>query len=185
MKIFTTFCFAFLAASLASAQEETPYVPEKPGAHHEHLKKTAGTWNFTMKSYGNPAQPMEGKGVQVARMMPGGFWLIDDHKFNMSGMTLHGHGVTGYDQGKNRYVGTWCDSMTSTIMTSIGSCSEDGKVLTMIGEHYNIPLKQVLRYRQVTTLKDENNKTFQMYHLGEKDQAQLMLEIVYTRRQLK
>ncbi len=185
MRILTTFCFAFLTSSLAVAQEEAPYVPEKPGAHHEHMKKMAGTWDFTMKSYGNPSQPMEGKGVQVARMMDGGFWLIDNHKFNLAGISLHGHGVTGFDQAKNRYVGTWCDSMSSTMMTSTGSCSEDGKVLTMIGEWYNPAQKKIVRYLRVMTLKDEKNKTFQLYALGEKDQKHLLLLINYTRRQLK
>ena len=44
-----------------------------------------------------------------------------------------GHGTTGFDPATGKYVGTWIDSWSPTVMHLEGSCDASGKVLTMTG----------------------------------------------------
>ena len=84
-----------LAASTLSAQE--PPEMEKPGEHHKHLEMMAGTWDVKSKFYMIPGQTIEMTGVEVAKMQPGGFWLISDITGKFMGAPFHGHSVLGYD----------------------------------------------------------------------------------------
>src|SRR5271166_6414448 len=58
-------------ATLSNAQESP--VP-KPTPEHERLARDVGTWYATIKSWmqGPGSEPSVSKGVEVAKMMPGG-----------------------------------------------------------------------------------------------------------------
>ncbi len=70
-------CAALLFAPFFPAQDAPPEM-EKPGEHHQHLKMMAGTWDVKLKMHHAPGQVMDGTGVEIARMQPGGFWLISN-----------------------------------------------------------------------------------------------------------
>ncbi len=46
-------------------------------------------------------------------------------------MDFHGQGQTGYDPAKKKYIGTWVDSMSPTIMMMEGDFDPRTKTLTM------------------------------------------------------
>jgi hypothetical protein len=46
------------------------------------------------------------------------------------GKPFSGQGVTGYDNTKKKFVGTWIDSMSTGIMRSEGTTDASGKVMT-------------------------------------------------------
>ena len=92
--------FLGLAASTLSAQG--PPEMEKPGEHHKHLKMMAGTWDYKSKFYTVPGQTMEMSGVEMARMQPGGFWLISDLTGKLVGMPFHAHALMGYEVHKKK-----------------------------------------------------------------------------------
>ena len=81
-----------------------------------------------------PGQTIEMTGMEVAKMQPGGFWLISDITGKFMGAPFHGHSVLGYDAQKKRHVGMWADSIASYMVSSTGTCSKDGKVNTMISK---------------------------------------------------
>src|SRR5262245_33768266 len=66
----------------------------KPTAEHELIAKEAGTWDATIKSWmqGPDSEPMVSKGVEVAKMMPGGLWLVSDFEGKFGEESFHGHG---------------------------------------------------------------------------------------------
>ena len=171
--------FACLAASTQSAQE--PPEMEKPGEHHKHLKMMAGTWDVKSKFHMVPGQIIEMNGVEVAKMQPGGFWLISDFSGKFMGEPFHGHGVLGYEAHKKEYVGTWADSIAPVLVISKGTCSKDGRVTTMIGKSFNPMEKHEVTYKQVTEIKDANTKTFHMYDVQGKNEK-LIMEQVCRRR---
>ena len=125
---------------------------EKPGEHHKHLKMMAGTWDVKSKFHMVPGQIIEMNGVEVAKMQPGGFWLISDFSGKFMGEPFHGHGVLGYEAHKKEYVGTWVDSIASVLVISKGTCSKDGRVTTMIGKSFNPMEKREVTYKQVTEI---------------------------------
>ena len=70
------------------------------------------------------------KGVETNRMIAGK-WLISDFKGEMFGSTFEGHGTNGYDAKKNKYIGTWVDTMSVRIDTLEGTYDEKTKTLTL------------------------------------------------------
>ncbi len=80
----------------------------QPGPEHERLKEQVGTWDVVM-SFGG----QESKGSSTYKSVCGGMWMVSDFQGEFGGMAFQGHGIDGYDQQKKKYVGIWCDSMTS------------------------------------------------------------------------
>src|SRR6185503_17588298 len=95
----------------AGGKEAPPQeMPEvKPGPEHAFLAKDAGTWDATITDKNTG---VVSKGTEVRRMV-GGLWLIGDFTSEMNGQPFVGHGITGFDQDKKKYVGAWVDSMLS------------------------------------------------------------------------
>ena len=177
-------CVALLAAPFLTAHlpaQDAPPEMEKPSEHHQHLKLMAGTWDMKSKMYHIPGQVIEGTGVEVARMQPGGFWLVSDFTGTFASMKFTGHGVLGFDAHKKRYTGMWVDSVASVMLISEGQCEKNGRLNTMVGKAYDPMKKRMITYLQVTELKDANTKTFKMYDTSGKRKV-LIMEAVYKRR---
>jgi hypothetical protein len=131
-----------------------------------------------------PEGPTVAKGVSVATMALGGFWLVDDFTADIMGMKFQGHGINGYDPIKGKYVSTWYDSMSPFMMTTEGNYDESGKVLTLTGMgigHDGQPAK----HRLVTTHKDKNTNVFEMFVVAADGKQAKTMTITYTRRAAK
>ena len=161
--------------------QDAPSELEKPGEYHQHLKMMAGTWDVKSKFYLVPGQTIEMNGVEVAKMQPGGFWLISDFTGKFMGQPFHGHGVMGYEAHRKKYVGMWVDTIASVMVTSTGNCTKDGKVHTMIGKSFDPMQKREVTYKQVTIIRDANTKTFHLYDVQGKKET-LIMEQVCRRR---
>jgi hypothetical protein len=178
-------CVALLFAPFFNptlvALEPAPPEMEKPGEHHQHLKMMAGTWDVQLKMHHAPGQVMDGTGVEIAKIQPGGFWLISNFTGTAAGMKFNGHGVLGYEAHKKRYTGVWTDSVASVMLVSEGQCEKNGHLNTMIGKAYDPMKKRMITYLQVTKIKDANTKNFKMYDTSGKRKI-LMMDAVYKRR---
>ena len=165
----------FLLAPL-SAQE-----PPKPGPQHQKLAAHAGTWDAAIEMMGPDGKMMPSKGASVQTMGPGGFWLLDDFVADLGGQPFHGKGATGFDPLKGKYVGTWIDSMSPSLLVLEGDFDASGKVLTMTGTAPGFDGKPA-KYRMVTTFVDAKTMRFEMFVAGEDGKEMKMLSIAYTRR---
>jgi len=168
-----------LTTSLLFAQEAPEM--EKPNEHHKHLKMMAGIWDFKSKSHPLPGQIVEMNGVEVAKMQPGGFWLISDFTGKLMGTPFHAHALIGYEAHKKKYTGTWADSLGSVLVILSGTCSKDGKTITMVGKGYSPFQKREIIYKQVYETKDTNTKTYKLYYV-EAGKEELIMESVSKRR---
>ena len=103
---------------------------------HERLSYDVGVWDATVKSYmqGPDAEPLVSHGTEVVKLMPGGLWSIADFEGKFGDAPFHGHGQSGYDTMKKKYVGTWIDSMSPSFMTTEGDYEPHAKTLTMYGK---------------------------------------------------
>jgi hypothetical protein len=165
----------FLLAPL-SAQE----MP-KPGPQHQKLAAQAGTWEAAIEMMGPDGKMQPSKGASVQTMGPGGFWLLDDFVADLGGQPFHGKGATGFDPLKGKYVGTWIDSMSPSLLVLEGDFDASGKVLTMTGTAPGFDGKPA-KYRMVTTFVDAKTMRFEMFVAGEDGKEMKMLSIAYTRR---
>jgi hypothetical protein len=155
------FCAAALALALtapAATAQESP----KPGPEHDVLKKLAGTWDATMKFAGG-----ESKGVMTYKMDLGGLWLVSAFEGEFGGQKFSGKGFDSYDPAKKKYVGVWVDSMVTSPLLMEGTFDAAKKVMTMAGDGPG-PDGKPVKFKAVTTFKDEDNVTFDMYMGDEK-----------------
>ena len=157
-----------LTVSAARAQE-----PAKPGPEHEGLKKYVGTWGATMKMGG-----MDSKCTATYKMDLGGLWLASTFDGDFMGMKFQGKGMDGYDPAKKKYVATWCDSMSTSMMIMEGTYDKDKKTLTMEGDGMG-PDGKPAKHKSVTEWKDDDFFVFHMY-MG--DVKEPMFTIEYKRK---
>jgi hypothetical protein len=172
-----------LIGSLTAAAQEgaTP----KPTAEHELLKNDVGTWDATIKGWmqGPESEPTVSHGVERARMMTGGLWLLTEFEGKFGEMDFQGAGSAGYDTQKKKYVGTWVDSMSTSVMLMEGDYDASTKTTTMYSkgtDQAGAPYEA----KMVSVHKDKNTRVFTMsMKMGGRGDFVKMMEITYTRRE--
>lgn len=175
MKILTS--LVSLALALPIVAQEMP----QPGPEHKKLTSQVGTWSAELSYMGEDGQQTKSKGVSVRKAPLGGFWLIDNFQADMMGMKFRGQGTTGYDPAKKKYVGTWVDSMTPSLMVIEGNFDKTGKILTMEGMGQGFDGKPA-KTRLVTTEKDKNTHVFEMFTQMPDGKFMKTMTITYTRQ---
>lgn len=164
---------------LALLAVQEPPMPQ-PGPHHKHLEAFAGTWTYEAKFTMGPDQTMESKGVQTDVIGGGGLWLVMDVKGDDG---MWGHGMVGYDESKQKYVGVWVDSMTDYFQLSEGECSDDGKTLTTRGKVKDMMDPSTwVEMRSVSQIVDADHKKLTFYMPGEDGKEMEAGVIEYTRK---
>ena len=120
---------ALLLATSALAQEPTKMpqmTPEQkaemeaymragtPGAPHQTMAATVGTYDIKVKSWHDPNGPAtEEAGTAIRKMILDGRVLVEDVKSTMMGTPYSGQGLRGYDNVTGKYWGLWMDSMST------------------------------------------------------------------------
>ena len=167
----------------AAKQMEAWAALAKPGPEHERLKRMVGEFDVESELVMQPgAPPQKSKGKHKATMIMGGRYLLGDYTGEMMGTEFHGAGLTGYDNAKKKYFGTWIDDMGTGMMVAEGTCSPDGKVMTLKGEYDDPLTRQKHKYRWVTTVLSDDKHVFEWFD-GDKDgkNEYRMMRVTYTR----
>lgn len=184
--------FGMFGAAVARAEEMSPEMAEKmkkmealtaPGDAHKVLEPLAGKWTYTLKFWMSPDAPAEeSTGTSQDDLIYGGRFLMQVVKGTMMGKPFEGLGFTGYDNIKKEYVSIWLDGMATGIMTSSGQYDAATKTLTETGAN-SCPLtgEKDRKGRNVSTLVDNDHKTYTAYAMGPDGKENMMLEIFYTR----
>jgi hypothetical protein len=147
----------------------------KPGPEHEMLKKFEGDWDCTVSFGGN-----ESKATATYKMGYNGFWLTENFTGEFAGAKFEGRATVGYDQGKKKYVSTWIDSMSPTLLTMEGTFDNEGKTFTETGEGPG-PDGKPTKMKNVYEFKDKDSFTFHMYMTAD-GKEQETFKITYTRK---
>lgn len=171
---------AVTVGSAAAQETGMPPMP-KPGPEHEVLKGQVGTWDATVEAWMAPGQPPSlSKGVETNTLL-GGLWLVTDFKSQFMSQPFEGHGVTGYDPGKKKYVGTWIDSMSQGL--SLSESAYDAATKTMTGWMEGPDMSgKMMKMREVAELKDPDTRVFTMYMTGADGKEVPSMRITYKRR---
>jgi hypothetical protein len=163
-----------LTLTLTEPLAAQPPAP-KPGPEHELLKKFVGEWDVTVSFMGK-----ESKGSASYKIDFGGFWLTEEFKGTFEGQKFEGRATTGYDPLRKKYVSTWIDSMSPSIIVMEGGFDKDGKTFTETGEGPGQDGK-LTKMKNVYEFKDKDTIVFTMYNIqGGKDQQ--MFQITYKRK---
>lgn len=154
-----------------------------PGEHHKHLDYFVGTWDVVTKMWMEPGTPpAESKGVSKSKWVLDGRFIQDDYTGEMMGMPYKGLGLTGYDNYRNLYVGSWFSNMGTNVLTFSGTRSQDGKSITFYGEMDEPALRMTGRtVKYVNTILGPDNWRFEIIDLAAGDNYKV-IEMNYTRR---
>ena len=154
-----------------------------PGAQHQALAASAGTYDLKLKSWHDAAAPaMEETGTAKRSMMLDGRVMFEELTSSMMGTPFTGHGMMGYDNVTGKYWSTWNDSMSTGLMVAEGTCDAQGKTCTFIG-HWNDPVKKApVKARMTTRWTSPTTQIFEMYGPGKDGKEMKMMEMVYTKK---
>jgi hypothetical protein len=135
-----------------------------PGPMHEKLMKSVGTWTGTSTHWMAPGMPPTTSpcDVTITKEMDGRY-VRSEYKGEMPGMgSFRGLGYNGFDNVSQKFVSTWIDSMSTGIMTGVGTLSPDGKAMTW-DFSYNCPItKQTQKMREVERYTGDDTMTLEM-----------------------
>jgi len=154
-----------------------------PGEFHKYLQPLVGKWTTTTKyRFSKEAPWSESTGASESKWIMGGRYIVEHFKSHSVEMPFEGMGVTGYDKGKKKYVSSWIDSMSTTMMVSAGTIDASHKVITFFAK-YDDPVTGQKNKEQKTTLTmlNDNKIVMEMYERGQDGQWFMNLEVVYTR----
>lgn len=188
---------AVLVAAPALAQEgqEPPQMtPEQkaemeaymkagsPGAPHQALAATAGSYDLKIKGWHEPDGPaFESTGTATRTMALDGRVRVEDVSSSMMGMPFTGHGMTGYDNVTGKYWSTWNDSMSTGVMLSDGTCDAQG-ACTFTGSWNDAVKKGPVTARMTSRWTSPTTEVFEMYGPGKDGKEMKMMEITYTKK---
>ena len=163
-----------------SAVAQGPPMPT-PGPAHEVLKAEVGTWDATVEIFGVPGDAPKSKGVEIATLGCGGLCLITDFKGEMMpGVAFHGHGTTAYDSAKQKYVGSWTDSLSSGLLVT--EATWDPATSTMNATMDGPDMTGRIVKMRTTTVHKEGTRVFTMFEPGPDGKEAMSMRITYTRR---
>ena len=182
MKLTTTLFYAplCLAAAVMLEAQESAMPTVKPGPEHALLKKDVGTWDATVEMMAPGEAPSTSKGVETNRMI-GDLWLVSDFKSSFMGQAFEGHGTAGWDPAKKKYVGTWIDTMSTSVGTSEATYDPATKKATGFLEGPDMTGK-VVKSRSVVEYKDANTRVMQMFTTGPDGKEVPTMKISYTKK---
>lgn len=165
------------------AEMEAYMKASTPGAPHQALASSAGSYDLKIKSWHEPGGPaMEDTGTATRAMALGGRVLVEEVSSSMMGTPFTGHGMSGYDNVTGKYWSTWNDSMSTGLMVSEGTCDAQGKTCGFTGS-WNDPIKKgPIKARMTTRWTTPTTQIFDMYAPGKDGKEMKMMEITYTKK---
>jgi hypothetical protein len=192
-------CAALLVAGAAGAQDakpgEKPMSAEQkaameawekfatPGEGHKSLAGMVGTWDAEVTTWMEPgAPPTKSKGTSENRMTLGGRWVEQRFKSEMMGQPFEGVGYTGYDNLKKKYIGTWMDTMSTSVMMSEGTWDAAGKVMTSTSTMDDPMTGKASTVKMTTTIVTPDHHMFEMWGPGPDGKVAKQMQIDYRKR---
>jgi hypothetical protein len=188
---------AALAAGLASAaaaQDKKKAADEKaameawqkamtPGDGQKKLEPLVGTFDAKVRMWMDPSRPPDDSaGTSVNTWVLGDRFVQTRYEGVFLGEAFNGVGYTGYDNVMKKYQGTWMDTGSTAIMTSVGSIDAAGKVITMKATTSDPATGKVTTSDQKITIADNDHHTIEMWGKGPDGKTFKMMEIQYTRK---
>lgn len=163
LKLFSLFTVVSLSAGVSFANPDMSQMP-KPIAQHQWLQQFVGHWTSDNEIFMEPGKPaMHTKGTETIRPV-GGFWTLSEVKSTMGKQPFNGVMTLGYSPEKQKYIGTWVDSMTSHMWQYEGTVDSTGKVLTLYSEGA-CPMRPntISRFKETIELVNKDHKVFKSF----------------------
>ncbi len=169
-------------AALAALTVVSPFgqAPVQKAKQHAMVVQAAGHWAGTI-SYYSPelSEPMVSDCTEKVHAI-GDLWTVADFKAPFGGMNFHGSSTFGYDVNKEKFVGTWVDSMSTSITQMEGVYDEERGGIAMEYQVMNAETGEMQDALMV--IKSDKNSTHSRFYLLADGEETLSMEIQMTRQ---
>ena len=156
----------------------------KPNQFHEKLARHIGDWDLEVSILMDPsAPPMKEKGSSKISWLFPGRWVKEEIKSSMMGMPFEGLAILGYDNFKKKYVGSFVDSMGTSLATMEGNFGMDGKTMLLYGT-MNEPMTGEQDKTVMYVVRDlsEDEFVFEIHDMTIGETGNKVMEMHYKRR---
>jgi hypothetical protein len=154
-----------------------------PGEAHKALEPMVGTWDTKVTSWMKPGgEPMTSTGVSENKWILGNRFVEQRYEGTFMDQPFTGIGYTGYDNIKKKYIGSWMDSMGTSMMTQTGTADASGKAMTFTGMMDDPMTGKASQIKSVVKVVDSNKHMMEMWAPGPDGKMFKMMEIEYTRK---
>jgi hypothetical protein len=148
-----------------------------PAEQHKALAATEGTWEGDTSMFMDPsAPPIKSKGTSVRKSINGGLYVTEEFTGDFMGTPMHGFGVHGYSKEMKKYVGFWCDNLSSTPEFLTGTADATGKVVTYEGSEMDSAMGKYTP-RWVVKTEDADHVTFEHWSKSDMSAGQWVKEV--------
>lgn len=173
MKLTETFlalsCLAALFACAQTQEHSAMAAPAESPSTEQHawLLQLVGEWETEAEMPAGPGEePMKMKGRESVRAL-GGLWIVADMRGESPMGVMEAVLTIGYDEAKQRYVGTWVDSMMNHLWRYEGSLDATGKILSLETEGPSFSGDgSMAKYKDVYELKSHDHKVLTSWMQG-------------------
>lgn len=149
-----------------------------PAEHHKHMAQTVGNWDYTATFWMAPgAPPIESSGTATTEAILGGRYFQSTVEGSFMGQPFHGLEIDGYDNIKEKHVGTWYDTAGTMIMVSEGTCKDGGRVTTSHAEMTDPMTGRAMKIKNVVTMVSANEMRYESY-----DGDRKTMDLIYKRK---
>ncbi len=153
-----------------------------PGPEHRALDVFVGTWRTAVSMWWSPDGPPD---ISTGTMTNA--WVLDGHHLEQrysgtaGGQPFQGQGTWGFDVAGGEYIGTWIDSMSTSLMVSHGKRSSDGKTFIMTSTNTDPVTGKRVNSEEVIVVESPDRHTTTSYKLENGKRAEKTMHIVYER----
>ncbi|HEU4387332.1 MAG TPA: DUF1579 family protein [Blastocatellia bacterium] len=164
-----------------SAELEADIKAATPGAAHQLLLKRVGEYTTTSRFTIPGSAPTESTGTARISAALDGRFLVEENSGSLLGAPIRGLRYYGYNNGSGKYEAIWTYTMSTAIMTLVGTSADGGKTVSYTATHDDANgAKQTL---YVTTKQiDDDNFVEQIHGVNPDGTRGATVETTYVRR---
>ena len=149
---------------------EMPEMP-RPLSEHDWLQQFVGEWDSEAECFMDPdGPPVKSRGRERIRAL-GGFWIVSEIEAEMMDRPFRTVQILGFDPHKERFIGSWVDTMTSFMWHYEGTLNEARNLLTLHTEG-PCPMRSggLSKFRETLEIRDRDHKVYTSSIQGEDGQ---------------
>jgi hypothetical protein len=153
-----------------------------PGPHHAHFKDLVGMWNAENKYWMQPGMDPQIASMKAEyKLVFGGRYVVATLDGDMMGMPFQGMSISGFDNVKGVHTMAWIDNMSTSILYSEGTCSDNCKVETHHFVQKDPMTGNDMKVKTVTRHLDNDKHVFEYFMVNPDGSEFKSMEITYTR----
>lgn len=153
-----------------------------PAAGHRRLEPMIGSWSAKTTFVMAPgAPPQVSEGMSEHRWALGGRYLEQIYTGTSMGMPFEGLGYTGFDNGRNRYIGCWMDTFGTGIMASLGVGKPTDETIEFETEAHE-PSGKPIRFWNKIRFQDRDHHSYEMWTKAPNGRRYRNMLVEYTRK---